>query len=152
MRLEHHLVGGYVRYISPHIIIIIIIMSFQCSLILVLFKNYKPSQIHKGLASRKTNYLVSCVYLSVVDWEGQFTTRYVHHTANNQSSGHSPALRTGQHVQKVTDADREAVSVLCAVKTCKEQHNTTTLKMIRQSGRKVLKLTAGKHKNFLLFL
>ena len=23
MRLEHHLVGGYVRYISPHIIIII---------------------------------------------------------------------------------------------------------------------------------
>ena len=27
MRLEHHLVGGYVRYISPHIIIIIIIHS-----------------------------------------------------------------------------------------------------------------------------
>ena len=27
MRLEHHLVGGYVRYISPHIIIIIIIKS-----------------------------------------------------------------------------------------------------------------------------
>ena len=26
MRLEHHLVGGYVRYISPHIIIIIIIL------------------------------------------------------------------------------------------------------------------------------
>ena len=25
MRLEHHLVGGYVRYKSPHIIIIIII-------------------------------------------------------------------------------------------------------------------------------
>ena len=24
MRLEHHLVGGYVRYISPHIITIII--------------------------------------------------------------------------------------------------------------------------------
>ena len=28
MRLEHHLVGGYVRYISPHIIIIIIIICF----------------------------------------------------------------------------------------------------------------------------
>ena len=27
MRLEHHLVGGYVRYISPHIIIIIIIIN-----------------------------------------------------------------------------------------------------------------------------
>ena len=26
MRLEHHLVGGYVRYKSPHIIIIIIII------------------------------------------------------------------------------------------------------------------------------
>ena len=31
MRLEHHLVGGYVRYISPHIIIIIK-LSFQSSL------------------------------------------------------------------------------------------------------------------------
>ena len=28
MRLEHHLVGGYVRYISPHIIIIIIEVIF----------------------------------------------------------------------------------------------------------------------------
>ena len=27
MRLEHHLVGGYVRYISPHIIIIIMIRA-----------------------------------------------------------------------------------------------------------------------------
>ena len=30
MRLEHHLVGGYVRYISPHIIIIIIINLHTC--------------------------------------------------------------------------------------------------------------------------
>ena len=29
MHLEHHLVGGYVRYISPHIIIIIIIISVE---------------------------------------------------------------------------------------------------------------------------
>ena len=29
MRLEHHLVGGYVRYISPHIIIIIINVSME---------------------------------------------------------------------------------------------------------------------------
>ena len=27
MRLEHHLFGGYVRYISPHIIINIIIIA-----------------------------------------------------------------------------------------------------------------------------
>ena len=31
MRLEHHLVGGYVRYISPHIIIIIIIIYSRYS-------------------------------------------------------------------------------------------------------------------------
>ena len=29
MRLEHHLVGGYVRYISPYIVIIIIIKLKQ---------------------------------------------------------------------------------------------------------------------------
>ena len=33
MRLEHHLVGGYVRYISPHIIIIIIIWISRCNII-----------------------------------------------------------------------------------------------------------------------
>ena len=34
MRLEHHLVGGYVRYISPHIIIIkheYVHCSFMCA-------------------------------------------------------------------------------------------------------------------------
>ena len=30
MRLEHHLVGGYVRYISPHIIIIIKVQRVGC--------------------------------------------------------------------------------------------------------------------------
>ena len=30
MRLEHHLVGGYVRYISPYIIIIIIHSNVEC--------------------------------------------------------------------------------------------------------------------------
>ena len=30
MRLEHHLVGGYVRYISPYIIIIIINFIQSC--------------------------------------------------------------------------------------------------------------------------
>ena len=32
MRLEHHLVGGYVRYISPHIIIIIITILLNIQL------------------------------------------------------------------------------------------------------------------------
>ena len=35
MRLEHHLVGGYVRYISPHIIIIIIIMEYYILIFVV---------------------------------------------------------------------------------------------------------------------
>ena len=49
MRLEHHLVGGYVRYISPYIIIIIIqsskvgfrkfFFSFEC-----LFKSENTSE------------------------------------------------------------------------------------------------------------
>ena len=36
MRLEHHLVGGYVRYISPYIIIIII----KYHLNIILHKSY----------------------------------------------------------------------------------------------------------------
>ena len=35
MRLEHHLVGGYVRYISPHIIIIITSSGYQILLLRV---------------------------------------------------------------------------------------------------------------------
>ena len=35
MRLEHHLVGGYVRYISPHIIIIIC-NCLQCLILVIL--------------------------------------------------------------------------------------------------------------------
>ena len=36
MRLEHHLVGGYVRYISPHIIIIIINVHVRMLCVLVM--------------------------------------------------------------------------------------------------------------------
>ena len=39
MRLEHHLVGGYVRYISPHIIIIIITGKLGKEFC---FRNYFP--------------------------------------------------------------------------------------------------------------
>ena len=38
MRLEHHLVGGYVRYISPHIIIIINLCLKE--------NNYKLVHVH----------------------------------------------------------------------------------------------------------
>ena len=44
MRLEHHLVGGYVRYISPHIIIIIIKPLIHTVL---------PKRVHCGGAKRR---------------------------------------------------------------------------------------------------
>ena len=50
MRLEHHLVGGYVRYISPHIIIIIII-------IIIIFPQ---SNLTKVAAAFKERVLQTC--------------------------------------------------------------------------------------------
>ena len=38
MRLEHHLVGGYARYVSPHIIIIIIIYVLKIFQMVVLIQ------------------------------------------------------------------------------------------------------------------
>ena len=49
MRLEHHLVGGYVRYISPHIIIIIT-MEF-CAYILP-----RPIEIRALLGAVSTEF------------------------------------------------------------------------------------------------
>ena len=59
------------------------------------------------------------MYLSIVYWEGQVTISNVHYTADHQASGHSTALRTGQHVQKITHTDHEAVTVLRAVESHK---------------------------------
>ena len=43
MRLEHHLVGGYVRYISPHIILLLYtVWTFFCSRVLKKVKFFKP--------------------------------------------------------------------------------------------------------------
>ena len=39
MHLEHHLVGGYVRYISPHIIIIINVGKTDSMSMLTLFES-----------------------------------------------------------------------------------------------------------------
>ena len=44
MRLEHHLVGGYVRYISPHIIIIIIDVKFR---------DLEPNELWKVISSMR---------------------------------------------------------------------------------------------------
>ena len=47
MRLEHHLVGGYVRYISPHIIIscydLIVVTAIVSVKILIFFNYYYSS-------------------------------------------------------------------------------------------------------------
>ena len=48
MRLEHHLVGGYVRYISPHIIIIIVVIPNTTSTITVHAKFVKGQSIFLG--------------------------------------------------------------------------------------------------------
>ena len=63
MRLEHHLVGGYVRYISPYIIIIIIIIiiSFWGVFSFVSFSNkYK-------VASLGQQYIA---FLWIQAWQG----------------------------------------------------------------------------------
>ena len=63
MRLEHHLVGGYVRYISPHIIIIIIIIIIKLTpiwpllpvqtgkQILILKKNQQPQEVNSQIVN-----------------------------------------------------------------------------------------------------
>ena len=52
MRLEHHLVGGYVRYISPHIIIIIIMCASDS---LVVLDNSKHFCLQLTLWSEQRN-------------------------------------------------------------------------------------------------
>ena len=63
MRLEHHLVGGYVRYISPHIIIII-------KHIYLLSKIKQETSesvhiVHVNLAGNQQNMLSRILFLSI---------------------------------------------------------------------------------------
>ena len=51
MRLEHHLVGGYVRYISPHIIIIIIMTLTAIHLLY-----YITNSPHNHMVDRPISY------------------------------------------------------------------------------------------------
>ena len=52
MCLEHHLVGGYVRYISPHIIIIIILLFIMDAFIDILPDIFKED--FKGAVSSRS--------------------------------------------------------------------------------------------------
>ena len=56
MRLEHHIVGGYVRYINPHIIIIIIII------IIIMADNRVTSKLKK-LINTYCNLTKSLIYI-----------------------------------------------------------------------------------------
>ena len=52
MRLEHHLVGGYVRYISPHIIIILLLISLKRNHVrthIVMLSTYILNAHHEAL-------------------------------------------------------------------------------------------------------
>ena len=59
MRLEHHLVGGYVRYISPHIIIIIITSEARGTLSQTLKAACFPSLVYR-------DQFLTSVFLSFV--------------------------------------------------------------------------------------
>ena len=69
MRLEHHLVGGYVRYISPYIIIIIITVSNICKSgisVNELVPTFRVTNMFKG---QNSGQFIS-VFLPAVDsWE-----------------------------------------------------------------------------------
>ena len=71
MRLEHHLVGGYVRYISPHIIIIII---SQCYSLLntTIFSFMKPIFAECALTCNNggTRNASTCQCICEPNWTG----------------------------------------------------------------------------------
>ena len=73
MRLEHHLVGGYVRYISPYIIIIINLLcsvtphwiAGLCGLLLIHCRSYQ--YVQKSPAGvRKQPGVVCYVYYRMI--------------------------------------------------------------------------------------
>ena len=77
MRLEHHLVGGYVRYISPHIIIII---------------------LHISLGPHKGEHLSSTLHLSPIF--GQFPSGL--HSLNTTTEEYScPVIAIVKGLQQV---------------------------------------------------
>ena len=76
MRLEHHLVGGYVRYISPYIIIIIIkkVSIVKESVLPTLPVLYFPFMI---IYSWRISSYFSFIFLNCFVWRKyQSETRY----------------------------------------------------------------------------
>ena len=62
MRLEHHLVGGYVRYISPHIIIIIKNISVKNQNL-----NLAEKTIHTGTLAVRQRWFTKYMYMQCED-------------------------------------------------------------------------------------
>ena len=75
MRLEHHLVGGYVRYISPHIILLLSQVTSHCVTSQV--KLYKSSlcqvkSSHKSFLCKSSNNKILSV--TVLNQQGKYVT------------------------------------------------------------------------------
>ena len=70
MRLEHHLVGGYVHYISPHIIIIIIIIIIlhyiSPHIIIIIIIGIHIGQLDRTIFFATPNH--SILYYVTFDW------------------------------------------------------------------------------------
>ena len=65
MRLEHHLVGGYVRYISPHIIIII---TMKIYLFLVKQHHWRQVLVGTNILHRYPSLKIRCPTLRLVNY------------------------------------------------------------------------------------
>ena len=79
MRLEHHLVGGYVRYISPHIIIIIIVVQNYVekrSSISLLPPTILKSPIHFTSCPFHADFNEECTPKCLVPLESSFSTEF----------------------------------------------------------------------------
>ena len=63
MHLEHHLVGGYVRYISPHIIIIIITILDGKQLLKIISENYNGDHPKLSIKQYKNSVIESGLVL-----------------------------------------------------------------------------------------
>ena len=71
MRLEHHLVGGYVRYVSPYIIIISIILILTLLL---------PVQFSSEVTEQRQLACLSMVDKPCIHKQYHVQFRCIHHT------------------------------------------------------------------------
>ena len=124
MRLEHHLVGGYVRYISPHIIIIIITQG-RWGLIYTERNShegnspsYNAVSVHPDVTA---TYWLQC--RSVVIPPVNIPGRCLFQSGDEEKSRHHGS-RGGETCGSWTNFNPESHSKMCvALEYAKGQHN-----------------------------